>query len=638
MCANNGTMTTHCSFLTEPASCEAVPPNARSSPTNSMASVRLIALADDLSGLQELRSRSYSSDRLWLRFLTTAEPPGDSERWREASARLSSAATDMSAAVSKPLLLLFLCAAERCCQQAVASLSAEQLLTATEASGNVLHALVLGLSARLKQPEAYDSVLSLLLRLLPSEAVRRLNECSGHLDLRPAELAARMGEFRFAERLLMSGVLPAVDRQVRGPNLVTTFELGPYDVMADESRFLQSPLMFLSEYKKIEQLRRLKESKVLRPDSLFHAWINSMFKNCFAFGYIWSFLSLAVSFLSAFVGSSYSRKRIASACGQPLQQPIHWSEAVMEILLISSIILVNLSFGVISIVLPFCFRSPKIPFNLKVFLSCLLCYSSNLICIIGGFIWMGIIAHPQDFCSSDMRIVHSIATAAVSILFLIVAFFSSILTPILGKFLKNFFKIIRCFLTFLFFYLLVIFVFASTFQTVYFNANAGSNATREAQNDQLFKDFPESVYTTFRMSLNIVDLPRASTSWTFRIFHTIYVFILPIMFFNYIIGVVTTSLSILDDVRYEAELIDKAQIIHFINFSSLTFKKLLQQLGFKRTPPTITICIPFSDDLSALKQLNNDVSEESKPKLLEQISMGSHLPVSSYQSDLTRVD
>lgn len=137
--------------------------------------------------------------------------------------------------------------------------------------------------------------------------------------------------------------------------------------------------------------------------------------------------------------------------------------------------------------------------------------------------------------------------------------------------------------------------------------------------DALFQNFPESAYTTFRMSLNIIDLPRESMDWTMRIIHIAYILILPIMFFNYIIGVVTTGLSSLDDVQFESEFLDRAKVGFFIEITNSSIRKFLQKFISKKKAFTITVCNPICQDTFLLMQCSDNYSK-LKPETSEMIN------------------
>lgn len=444
-------------------------------------SFRLLSLRDDLPALLQLRARRFPNNRRWLQFLNSEES-SDVAAWSTVANGLSSTSRDLSAPISRPLLLLFLCGATSCCDHVTAELSLDQLDGSRETAGNVLHALVLGLRASLRPRENYESLFDILLRRFGRSGVRRLGECCGHLGLRPAELAAKLEEFDFAERILTSGALSIVQQQVRGPNLLVTFELGPYDSTAEETRYLQSPIAFLSELESREELKRVKESKILRPDSLFNVWITSLYDQNIQFLWPFSIVSLITCLISAITGNSFSRKTIARACGETLDEPICWSEMMMEILVYILLIVINSTYGLVALVFPLFLLISRMPIRslLKMILENSKCYFPNFLCLIAAFIWMRAVTFPTEFCSKHMQQVHAVATAVVGIIFLIMSFYSSMLAPIVGKFLRNFFAVLNRFIVFLLFYLLMILVFASSFQILYFNART-DNKTTHAQ-------------------------------------------------------------------------------------------------------------------------------------------------------------
>lgn len=181
-------------------------------------------------------------------------------------------------------------------------------------------------------------------------------------------------------------------------------------------------------------------------------------------------------------------------------------------------------------------------------------------------------------------------------------------------FVSNYFDIINQFVAFLCMYNLLIIVFARLLETCNHFRVSYLNGTSPAFNgaeSQLFDGFLESVYSTFRISLNIVDIPRSSMNPMMIILHFIYIFVLPFMIFNYIIGVVSAELSTMINVREEKAILYRGLTSLFLFSFSNSFLK-----SFKRHESQLTVCVPLSR-ASMLDNLEKSLVTESEEEDLE---------------------
>ena len=112
-----------------------------------------IFLHDDANALTSLRPVASQ----WFDFFNSeAAWQTSSTAWRQLCAKLAS--FDMASAniaVTKPLLLLFMCGAERCCEVALECLDAKE-----EPVGNCLHALVIGCYSKLRPISVFEALLT----------------------------------------------------------------------------------------------------------------------------------------------------------------------------------------------------------------------------------------------------------------------------------------------------------------------------------------------------------------------------------------------------------------------------------------------------------------------------------------------
>ena len=516
---------------------------------------------------------------------------------------------------STPLLLMFLLGAERCCRLVLASLPFPVLLQSCEPSGNALHALLIGCARKLRPEAAFHAILAGLLDRYSEEELRQLNQCSGHLGLRPVELAAHMGEFALAERLLCNGVLRKISATICGPDIVVTFDLGEYDISAEESRFFVSPLSLLGESLTIARLRKIKASNILRPMSLFHAWEEVLLQTSMTprvQGTIWTLITFVIVIVT---GNAFLRKRLAYECGYPDAEQPSSSERTLGIVSMF-LVLFNCTYNFLISLMLFCrqlslFR--KVGYKYKLFHQSYFMILCNFgVCMLltwtGAFILLYFVTRPDHFCGQYDYYYIAGAIAVIHLSLIYSVMFTLQIWSVFNYFVANFFQISIQLIPFLIFYILIVAVFARIFESIinlrgdHVNATLTDNWTDA---DPLFKDFGSAVYTTFRLSLNIVDFSRASTDKMTMIMHWIYVMILPFMIFNYIIGVISAQLSSMTEVREERALVYRAMSSLFIVSVNRSIDLMSSVYTCKKKSTTVSICVPITDPCLSEKSLEH---------------------------------
>lgn len=523
--------------------------------------VEKIAIYDNVNLLtSELQNQNGHEGQ--KRFLDTPIPQHDwgSNKWES---KVDIIRSDSNRVVlAKPLLLIFLYGAARCCKLLLSSFALDDLIQIREDAGNLLHALVIGCQKQLQPLSTYDAILTDLLNRLSHEEVRRLNACCGHLGLRPVELAVRLDVFWLAERLLCNGVLQKVEITACGPELIIVYDLGEYGPMASDSRYFVSPLILLGEDLSTERLLAIKESNILRQNSIFRAWVTFAIQSNLRYCIPSLFLVILSFFTLICSGFNLTKKRIACTCHHANAEPPTTIDTILEFasLALVSFLLFMTLFGCTIVLVSIVKFYKKIGYIYKVgrlsltriFLHY---YLPSFVLIINIPIWIYILISPDIVCeSTDLH--DFIADVFASIYFCI--FYMSVHAlqnfPSFSQFVANFFDILGKFVPFLSLYILVVIVFARIFENTTFRRRT-LNETTDSIDRQLFTNYTQSIYTAFRLSLNIVDLPRASSGDMFMIFHCVYVLILPFMIFNYIIGVVSSKLGTMVEVREERDLV-----------------------------------------------------------------------------------
>ncbi|MEL7309700.1 MAG: hypothetical protein AAGK05_18870, partial [Pseudomonadota bacterium] len=223
---------------------------------------------------------------------------------------------------------------------------------------------------------------------------------------------------------------------------------------------------------------------------------------------------------------------------------------------------------------------------------------------------------PHLFCGENDYVYIAITSTIVSISLLYMALYASQIINIFGLFLSNFFDILSQFLRFLMIYFIIILVFARIFEnvTVLKMRNDNGTSITLASDRSLFNGFIETMYTTFRLSLNIVDFSRMSTDGITMVVHLAFVLVLPFMFFNYIIGVVSAQLSYMIEVRAERIFLHRILLSIWGKLMFEPFNRLLSLCGSAnlKTDVTVTVCLPVTGDC---------INEKTRGDIMNNISV-----------------
>ncbi len=145
----------------------------------------------------------------------------------------------------------------------------------------------------------------------------------------------------------------------------------------------------------------------------------------------------------------------------------------------------------------------------------------------------------------------------INITFSVMFFFQ--LLPIVGIYVITARRMLRDLLNFSFLYMLWLVPF-SLYLLVFFNTNSKHECVRE------FSNMAESLYSTFRLMLNMLDLTGYDmhTPQVLHLVHVIYVFMVAILLINFLIAVMATSaarIASLDKVIFNIERLYVALIV-----------------------------------------------------------------------------
>ena len=171
------------------------------------------------------------------------------------------------------------------------------------------------------------------------------------------------------------------------------------------------------------------------------------------------------------------------------------------------------------------------------------------------------------------------------------------------------------FVPFLLLYVAIIAVFTRIFETMShlrlsrFNHTSFSNEDSLFFEKVLFSSYFKALYTTFRLSLNIVDVSRLNMGYMDMVMHWLYVMILPFVIFNYIIGVIASHLSPMFDVRTEKAILHRGRVV-IDNISLLGIGNKTP----RRSPSDahLTVSIPITDDCLCARQRERILSQEDE--------------------------
>lgn len=542
---------------------------------------RELFIRDDVDSLKTLREERWLSNDAWFEFLNTAQlPDGDEDLDMLQKAPFALRVSD---SISKPLLVMFMCGARRCCDYILDEIDHETLPNIRQSSGNILHAMVCGLEAKLRSKEEFLSLLDLLCARLSLQEMRKLSKDVGFYGLRPAELASWFGEFELSEKLLTIHLFE-IHSEIRGAYRHTIYDLGDYDVHDENSRYFVSPFIIMLFTNSFPRVTKLKESGIFRKGAVFYSWARSIEQqNRFVQRFVCSSMILNM-LITIFLSNKYSRKRLADSCNYAFHEQVNEVESYFELITIAlGNLFAVMSISVVIVLLEIKYKQLKIGCNklngnyseVNIFIFFFLVPSALTIsCTI---YWVVIMTNTRNYCDpkkmSELPFVLAGILLGVTIYTIYVAQFNRIF----GRFVSNFLQMFGAFCAFFLLYFVLIVVSAKCMETWYKNQilyqNMSSPQTDENYN--FFKNFYESIYSAFRMTLNIVDMNRPYFDLSFnKILHIAIVLILPFMFFNYIIGVVSSHLSVRIETEKETLLILDSTSTIIISVICRPFRRL----------------------------------------------------------------
>lgn len=555
------------------------------------------AIRDDETRLAALKLR-FTSDHKWLLFLSRSFPVMSETHQQAIIAELCPANREANVRMAKPLLILFLCGAHRCCRFLFTTTQHEDLVTIREHEGNLFHALVIGCSAKLRPYQVYDALLEYLIHILSEEQLFRLNAEVGHLSLRPAELAVRLDQFRLAECLFINGGLPLLGTEVCGPHIFATFSVGFYDPAAVHSRFLVSPLSLLVEDNSVARINAMKEAGIFRPDSLFCAWSREYCRRGPTATYFVIVASLVILVMMLLSGFRYSQSHLFLSCKKNFESVSSVYMYFEFIIMVLGSCISSFAFINTCVVCANLWKMkerlnyrPRIRFISLYWVSIHYCLPSILF-LIAQFSWLIILSCPSLFCSEKGFVFHTFVTSVMLLSFLYFALYAAQVEHFVGHFVSKFFTIFSQFFIFFVFYFCVVSIFARIFENVFRSVQVFRNETIEKKESFLFKDYGESWITVFRISLGIMDESREATSGFMMFVHVIYVLILSFMFFNYIIGDVSAQLSVLKEIQQETDVMHQIVVCQWLDL--LAHPIQLNFFSWKSTKTRFTVCLPMT--------------------------------------------
>ncbi len=163
----------------------------------------------------------------------------------------------------------------------------------------------------------------------------------------------------------------------------------------------------------------------------------------------------------------------------------------------------------------------------------------------------------QAMSESSIQVINVVCMVAIT--FSIMFFFQ--MMPVIGIYVISVKRMLRDLLNFSFMYLLWVTPFSVYFM-VFFNTSSKTQCVHE------FSSITESMYSTFRMMLNMLDLTAYDVHLPQIVdfMHVIYVFTVAILLINFLIAVMSTSaarIALCEDVILRLERLYIATIVEF---------------------------------------------------------------------------
>ncbi len=438
-------------------------------------------------------------------------------------------------------------------------------------ASTVLHGIIWAVALNPTLESDYIAIYELLIDRLTKDQKKHLMFLEDFEGLRPVELATRLCTFGLLQKIIDTEGVYLYNKGHLGGYVCTWFDMTDYEWSCDGQRCDRSPLKMLVALEK-EHLKLAQNTKILHHPAI-DKWIQTKIKTNVPYLVAWFLTRIAytvlifigstaddISFSSAIVGrddddvtarASLSRYRDPHQRAQPAENRSYCPSPLFDV---SETTLDYLTFLVIgfSVLIVLFDVIDNLLYQVKnkrrdarlyhVFGSRNFVVRTRFYRVCNFLLAAAVlIFHTSRFIR--ITTITSKAYMLTNILNIWSLLFFIQLLPALGYFVTIIQRMLKDMFHFLVLYVILFFSFSQTFYNLFYMAKV---CTEE------FHTVPMSMYSTFRVMLNMLELTNYKDAdlTDVAMLHISYVIVVPILLVNFLIALMSNSVSDVAENRY----------------------------------------------------------------------------------------
>ena len=421
-------------------------------------------------------------------------------------------------------------------------------------ASTVLHGIIWAVALNPNLELEYTAIYELLINTLTKDQKKHLIFLEDSEGLRPIELATRLCTFGLLQRILDTEGVYLYNKGQLGGYVCTWFDVTDYENSAHGQRCDRSPLKMLVALEK-EHLKNAQNTNLLKHPAI-SKWIQSKIVTNVPYMFAW-FLTRIIYTVLIFIGataegnSNSSKANFFVNSGTVVENNTYCPEALFDFsdLTLNCFTYLVIGFSVFIVMFDL-MDNLLYRFKFKA-------RDSRLYHVFGSrnfvvrtrfyrvcnFLLAAAVLTFHTAQMTKNRTITSKAYMLTNILNIWSLLFFIQLLPALGYFVTIIQRMLKDMFHFLVLYVILFFSFSQTFYNLFQMNNV---CTKE------FHTVPMSMYSTFRIMLNMLDLTsyKGTDMTDVSILHISYVIVVPILLVNFLIALMSNSVSDVAENRY----------------------------------------------------------------------------------------
>lgn len=413
-------------------------------------------------------------------------------------------------------------------------------------TSTVLHGIIWSVALNPSLELEYIAIYELLINTLSKDQKKHLIFLEDSEGLRPIELATRLCTFGIFQTILDTEGVYLYNKGHLGGYVCTWFDVTDYESSSHGQRCDRSPLKMLVALEK-EHLKNAQNTKLLQHPAIAK-WIQNKIITNVPYLTAWFLTRLAYTFL-IFVGATAERNAVGqnqrndtnAFCPEPLFDVSSLTFWIITYLAIAFSVIIVLYDTIDNFLYQIKFKHQDSRLY-HVFGSRNFVVRTRFYRVCNFLLAAAVLTfHTSNFLHKSA--ITSKAYMLTNILNIWSLLFFIQLLPALGYFVTIIQRMLKDMFHFLVLYVILFFSFSQTFYNLFY---MGTVCTEE------FHTVPMSMYSTFRIMLNMIDLTgyQGTDMTDVAILHISYVIVVPILLVNFLIALMSNSVSDVAENRY----------------------------------------------------------------------------------------